>query len=135
MIRKILLCFTLLLISGGLAHAQAPAGNLPAHQATLTWTNPTDPSGTTITGSNAYRCSGTCTMTSGTFAVLNSSPITGSTTYTDKTVAASTTYSYCVTDLVTLSTGSFETACSNIQSATIPPNAASAPSLAAPSVQ
>ena len=101
------------------AHAQAPKGTLPPHQTTISWTNPTDPVGDTITGSNAYRCPGTCTASSGTFAVLNSTPISG-TSYVDSAVTANTTYTYCVTNLVTLPTGSFETPCSAVVTATIP---------------
>jgi len=63
-------------------HAHAPKGDLPPHQATLTWT-----AGTNTTGSNACRCPGTCSLTSGTFAVLNSAPITA-TTYVDTGVVA-----------------------------------------------
>jgi hypothetical protein len=110
------------------AHAQAPSGTIPPHQAKLTWTNPSDPSGTTITGSNVYRCPGACTATTGTFAVLTSTPLPAtSTSYTDLAVAANTQYSWCVTNTVTLSTGPFETPCSAVVTATIPKDAASAP--------
>jgi hypothetical protein len=124
---------TLAAIAPG-ARAQAPKGTIPPHQATLTWTNPTDPTGTTITGSNAYRCPGTCTATSGTFAVLNSAAISG-TSYVDSAVQSNTTYSWCVTNLVTLSTGPFETACSNVVTATIPKDAAGVPALNQPVTQ
>ena len=109
--------------------SQAPKGDLPAHQATLTWT-----AGTNTTSSNAYRCPGTCSLTSGTFTVLNSAPIT-TTTYADTGVSANTQYSWCVTGLVTLQTGPFETACSNIVTATIPKDAGGVPSGLAVGVQ
>ena len=125
---------TLSMLSCTPGFSQAPKGTLPAHQATLTWTNPSDPSGTTITGANAYRCPGTCSLTSGTFTVLNSAPITA-TTYADTGVSANTEYSWCVTGLVTLATGPFETACSNLVTATIPKDAAGAPSGLAVGVQ
>ena len=104
------------------SNAQAPKGDLPPHQATLAWT-----AGTGTTGSNAYRCPGTCSLTSGTFTVLNSAPITA-TSYVDTGVTSNTPYSWCVTGLVTLSTGPFETACSSIVTATIPKDAAGVPS-------
>lgn len=109
--------------------SQAPKGDLPAHQAALTWT-----AGTGTSSSNAYRCPGTCSLTSGTFTVLNSAPITA-TTYADTGVVANTQYSWCVTGLVTLQTGPFETACSNIVTATIPKDAAGEPSGLAVGVQ
>ena len=90
--------------------------------------------GTNTTSSNAYRCSGACSLTSGTFAVLNSAPIT-TVTYVDTGVLANTECSWCVTGLVTLQTGPFETACSNIVTATIPKDAAGAPSGLAVGVQ
>lgn len=118
----ICLCFP------GRMNAQAPTGNLPPHQATVSWTNGVDPAGDTLTGSNVYRCPGTCTLTSGTFANLTSTPLSASTlSYVDKAVTESSTYSYCVTNLVTLSTGPFETPCSSVVSATIP-KAPAAPS-------
>lgn len=131
--RRVVL-LSLILLAALEAHAQAPKGTIPPHSSTLTWTNPTNPAGTTITGSNAYRCPGTCTATSGTFVVLNSAPISG-TSYADTAVLANTTYSWCVTNLVTLSTGPFETACSNIATATIPKDAAGVPTLNAPVTQ
>lgn len=135
MIRRLLLALFMVAIATA-AHAQAPKGNLPPHQATFTWTNGVDPSGTTITGSNPYRCAGTCTATSGTFAVLTPSPLSATTTsYVDSAVLANTTYSWCITNLVTTSTGSFETACSNIVTATIPKDVASSPTLNAPVTQ
>jgi hypothetical protein len=134
MIRRALFSLVLMAAAVTFAHAQAPKGTIPPHQADLSWTNPTDPAGTTITGSNVYRCPGTCIPSTGSFGALNSTPISG-TTYADFAVSASTTYSWCVTNLVTLSTGSFETACSNIVTATIPKDAASAPTLNAPNTQ
>lgn len=63
------LCGVLMLsmLSCAPGFSQAPKGDLPAHQATLTWT-----AGTGTTSSNAYRCPGACSLTSGTFTVLNS---------------------------------------------------------------
>lgn len=132
MIRRLLLALFMVAIATA-AHAQAPKGNLPPHQAPLTWTNGVDPAGTTITGSNPYRCPGTCTATSGTFTVLTATPLSATTTsYVDSAVLANTTYSWCVTNLVTISTGPFETACSNIVTATIPKDTATPPVLNAP---
>lgn len=136
MIRRVLLSLVLIAAATSFAHAQAPKGTLLPHQASLSWTNGVDPTGTTITGSNVYRCPGSCTSTSGTFAVLNSAPLGATvTTYVDTAVSANTTYSWCATNLVTISSGPFETPCSNVFTATIPKDAAVPPTLNAPAVQ
>jgi hypothetical protein len=127
--RNSLLLAVLVLGISAIGHAQAPKGDLPPHQAALTWT-----AGTGTTASNAYRCPGTCSATSGTFTVLNSAPITA-TSFTDSTVSANTTYSWCVTGLVTLSSGPFETPCSAVVTATIPKDAAAAPTNPSVTVQ
>jgi hypothetical protein len=80
----LLLC----LFSGGL---------FAQHAATLTWTDSTNPTGTTY---NAWRLTGTCpttapTTTSG-FTQVNTSAIAAK-TFTDSTVAAAATYCYVVT--------------------------------------
>jgi hypothetical protein len=112
---KKLLLLGLLLVIPALAHAQAPRG--PKHQASLSWT-----AATGATGYNVYRCSGTCTATTGAFAVINSSSISG-TIFVDSGVVNGSTYSWCVTSLAT----SFESACSNIVTATIPKDLVGAP--------
>jgi len=112
--RRALLLLVVLISGGAAAHAQAPKGTPIQHEGILTWTASAGAS-----GYNAYRCSGTCTLTTGTFAVLNPAPFTP-TTYTDTAVVQGTTYSWCVTSLATLSTGPFETECSNIVTGTIP---------------
>lgn len=89
-------------------HAQAPAGTQAS--ATLTWT-----ASSGATSYNAYRSA----AATGPFSVLNSAAIT-STSYADLSVTVGNTYYYCVTALVTLSTGPFESACSTVVSGTIP---------------
>lgn len=67
-----------------------------SHSATLTWTVPTEPSGT---GYDVYRAVGTCPSSGiGTlsYTLLNSTPLTVL-TYTDTTVTGGTTYCYYVT--------------------------------------
>lgn len=124
------------LVLPSFAQAQAPKGNLPPHGASLTWANGIDPSGTTITGSNVYRCPGTCSTTTGTFTLLTTTPLPATTlSYADNAVVANTTYSWSVTNLVTLSTGPFETASSNVVTATIPKDQASGPTGLAVAVQ
>ena len=115
----LVLLFALSAVTG---HAQAPKGTLPPHQAIATWVNGVDPAGTTITGSNVYRCGGTCTATSGSFVLMTATPLAPTVlTYTDtNNVIANGTYSWCVTNLVTIPTGPFETPCSNIVTLTIP---------------
>lgn len=67
----------LLMLSCTPGFSQAPTGDLPVHQATLTWT-----AGTNTTSYNAYRCPGACSLTSGTFTLLNTAKITTA-TYVD----------------------------------------------------
>lgn len=89
-------------------HAQVPAGTQAS--ATLTWT-----ASSGATSYNAYRSA----AATGPFSVLNSAAIT-STSYADLRVTVGNTYYYCVTALVALSTGPFESACSAVVSGTIP---------------
>ena len=127
-----LLALTVLivLVSGSAAHAQAPQGNLPPHQAKVTWTNGVDPVGDTISGSNVYRCPGTCTLTSGTFSLLTTTPVSASAlSYVDSAVTESTTYTWTVTNLVQLSTGTFETPATSVAVGTIPKAAQGATSV------
>lgn len=127
-LRHLVLIAIASLAFAGRAHAQAPKGNLPPHQASLTWVNGVDPVGTTITGSNVYRCNGACSATSGVFTNLTATPLGASVqSYTDTAVVANTQYSWCVTNLVSLSTGPFETACSNVFTATVPKDSAVPP--------
>lgn len=114
----ITLCILLYIVG---AQAQAPRGTLPPHGAILTWV-----AGANTTASNVYRCPGTCTASSGVFTVLNAAPLTA-VTYNDSPLSANTTYSWCVTGLVTLSSGPFETACSVVVTATVPKDAAGVP--------
>lgn len=133
MIRRLLLSVVFIAVAASLAHAQK-GPLLPPHDSTLTWTNPQDPSGTTIVGSNVYRCTGTCGGSA--LVLLTTTPLSATTvSYVDTAVTANTTYSWAVTNLVTISTGTFETSFSNIVTATIPKDAASAPTLNAPVTQ
>lgn len=137
MLRRLPLLLVLGILAAGLAHAQgAPKGNLPPHQANLAWTNGVDPTGTTITGSNVYRCQGTCTPLAGTFTLQNPAPLPASTlSFTDAQVTPNTTYTWGVTNLITIPTGTFETPSSNLVTATIPKDVAVAPVLAPVGVQ
>lgn len=96
--------------SGG---APPPSGGT-THQAVLSWTPAAaQPSGVTIAGTNIYR--GTAV---GTYAKLNSSPVTG-TAFTDASVTSGITEHYIVTSVST--TGN-ESAWSNDAAAPIPNN-------------
>lgn len=95
--RKLLITSTLMLGLAGLLKAQTQ------HSATLSWTDPSNPTGTTY---NVYRQTSACPATEPTslagFTKLNTSIVTGL-TFTDSTV---TPGSYCY--LVTAVVGSAE---------------------------
>jgi fibronectin type 3 domain-containing protein len=105
----------------GSARAQGvPAGT--AHSVTLTWQAPSPVGGSgTISGYNVYRSPSSPTN----YAKLNTS-LNAGLTYTDASVSAGTSYSYCVTTVDSLGE---ESVCSVPATANVPsnPNAPSAP--------
>jgi hypothetical protein len=93
-----------------------------AHSVTLTWTAPSPVGGSgTISGYNVYRSAANAAVYTKVNAALNAGL-----TYTDTSVAAGVSYSYCVTTVDTLSE---ESTCSTAATANVPsnPNAPSAP--------
>jgi fibronectin type 3 domain-containing protein len=115
----LVLAAAVLAIAG--AHAQAaPIGT--AHSVTLTWTAPSPVGGSgTISGYNVYRSPASPTN----YAKVNTALTTGL-TYTDPSVSAGTSYTYCVTTVDSLGE---ESVCSAPATANVPsnPNAPSAP--------
>jgi fibronectin type 3 domain-containing protein len=105
----------------GSARAQGvPAGT--AHSVTLTWQAPSPVGGSgTISGYNVYRSPSSPTN----YAKLNTA-LNAGLTYTDASVSAGTSYSYCVTTVDSLGE---ESVCSVPATANVPsnPNAPSAP--------
>jgi chitinase len=103
------------------AHAQGvPAGT--AHSVTLTWQAPSPVGGSgTISGYNVYRSPSSPTN----YAKLNTA-LNAGLTYTDTSVSAGASYSYCVTTVDSLGE---ESVCSAPATANVPanPNAPSAP--------
>ena len=96
------------------SRAQAiPIGT--AHSVTLTWQAPSPVGGSgTISGYNVYRSPSSPTN----YAKVNASHNAGL-TYTDTSVSAGTSYSYCVTTVDTLGE---ESVCSAPATATVPSN-------------
>lgn len=86
----------------------ASATTSTSHYVSLSWAASTS----TVSGYNVYRKTGS----GGTYAKINSS-VVGSTSYTDKTVGAGTTYYYAVT---AVSSSGAESSYSNIATAVIP---------------
>lgn len=115
----LLMAFAFLAV--GTAGAQGvPSGT--AHSVTLSWTAPSPVGGSgTVGGYNIYRAPASGTA----YAKLNASA-NAALTYTDTSVSAGTSYSYCVTTVDTLGE---ESACSAPATANVPanPNAPSAP--------
>jgi fibronectin type 3 domain-containing protein len=120
------LFFTVAFLACGSAHAQGtPSGT--AHSVTLSWTAPSPVGGSgTVSGYNVYR-SPSNAAGGLTYAKLNTSVNAGP-TYTDASVAAGTSYSYCVTTVDTLGE---ESVCSAPATANVPanPNAPGAPTV------
>jgi len=108
----------LLLALAFLAAASSRAQAIPigtAHSVTLTWTAPSPVGGSgTIGGYNVYRSPSSAT----TYAKLNTALTTGL-TYTDTTVSAGASYTYCVTTVDTLGE---ESVCSTPATANVPSN-------------
>jgi len=116
-----LLLLAAALLALGSVHAQGLPGGTP-HSVTLTWTAPSPVGGSgTISGYNVYRSPSSAT----TYVKVNSA-INAGLTYTDATVSAGSSYSYCVTTVDSLGE---ESVCSAPASANVPanPNAPSAP--------
>jgi fibronectin type 3 domain-containing protein len=112
-------------MAGMFAGQAAAAQGLPggtAHSVTLTWTAPSPVGGSgTVSGYNVYRSPGNTAV----YVKVNPA-VNAGVTYTDTTVAAGVSYSYCVTTVDSLSE---ESACSAPATANVPsnPNAPSAP--------
>jgi len=117
-------CAALFLVAFLAALASAGQG-LPTgtpHSVTLTWTAPSPVGGSgTISGYNVYRSAANAAV----YMKLNTA-LNAGLTYTDTSVAAGVSYSYCVTTVDTLNE---ESACSTPATANVPanPNAPSAP--------
>ena len=109
------------LLASGVARAQGvPAGT--THSVTLTWLAPSPVGGSgTISGYNVYRSPSSAAN----YAKL-STTLTVGLTYTDGSVAAGASYSYCVT---AVDSSGEESACSAPATANVPsnPNAPSGP--------
>lgn len=117
-----LLVFTALLACGSARAQGTPPGT--AHTVTLSWTAPSPVGGSgTVSGYNVYRSPSSAT----TYAKLNTS-VNAGLTYTDASVSAGTSYSYCVT---TVDTAGEESVCSTPATANVPanPNAPGAPTI------
>jgi fibronectin type 3 domain-containing protein len=105
--------------------ASASAQGIPAgmtHSVTLTWQAPSPVGGSgTISGYNVYRSP----LSTATYAKLNTAIVAGL-TFTDGSVSAGASYTYCVTTVDSLGE---ESLCSAPATANVPsnPNAPSAP--------
>jgi len=84
-----------------------------AHTVALSWTDTTNPAGTSY---NVYRAAGACTG-SPAFAKIGSTPVSVK-TYTDSAVASAATYCYQVTAVL----NGVESVPSNSVAAVIPPD-------------
>jgi fibronectin type 3 domain-containing protein len=108
-------------LAAGSARGQGvPAGT--AHSVTLAWTAPSPVGGSgTVSGYNVYRSPSSAT----TYAKMNTT-LNAGLTYTDASVSAGASYSYCVTTVDSLGE---ESVCSAPATANVPsdPNAPSAP--------
>jgi fibronectin type 3 domain-containing protein len=108
-----------------LASASAHAQGIPAgttHSVALTWQAPSPVGGSgTVSGYNVYRSS----SSTATYAKLNTA-IAAGLTFTDSSVSAGASYTYCVTTVDSLGE---ESLCSAPATANVPsnPNAPSAP--------
>jgi fibronectin type 3 domain-containing protein len=115
----------LLLAAAFLATGNARAQGVPAgtaHSVTLVWQAPSPVGGSgTISGYNVYRSPESTTN----YAKLNTA-LTAGQTYTDSSVSAGASYSYCVTTVDSLGE---ESVCSVPATANVPsnPNAPSGP--------
>lgn len=93
---SVLLIGAALLVGNAFAHAQA--GTLPSATATANTIPYSLPSNCTTTNPcqfQVYRCSGTCTTTSGTWTLIGTTAAQ-STNYVDNTAVGGTLYSYDV---------------------------------------
>jgi fibronectin type 3 domain-containing protein len=118
----LLLAFAFL-AAGGARAQTPPAGS--AHSVSLTWQAPSPAGGSgTISGYNVYRSPSSAAS----YAKVNTT-LTAGLTFTDSSVAAGTSYSYCVTAVDSLGD---ESACSPPATANVPanPNAPAAPTVA-----
>jgi len=107
-------------VSGSVRAQGVPAGT--AHSVTLAWQAPSPVGGSgTISGYNVYRSPSSPTN----YAKLNTT-LNAGLTYTDVSVSAGASYSYCVTTVDSLGE---ESVCSAPATANVPanPNAPSAP--------
>lgn len=122
--KKLIVLFAMIAAFSASSFAQIPQGSAH-HEATLTWNQDVG-----ATGFNVYRS----LLPGGPFAIISTSPVpeppsTSSTlpSFIDVNVVQGTTYSWCVTALATISTGVFETACSNVVTATVPKDPVGSP--------
>jgi len=119
----------LLLAAAFLATGNARAQGVPAgtaHSVTLVWQAPSPVGGSgTISGYNVYRSPESTPGSTTNYAKLNTA-LTAGQTYTDSTVSAGASYSYCVTTVDSLGE---ESVCSVPATANVPsnPNAPSGP--------
>lgn len=109
-----------LILSLGLTQS-AHAQNGTQHNTVSTWTAPSPVGGSgTIMGYNLYRCSGTCTLTTGTFARQNSAVLPATPdSFTDNNVTPNTTYTYAAT---TVDSNGNESVFSNLFTVFVPQN-------------
>jgi fibronectin type 3 domain-containing protein len=115
------LLLAVVFLASASAHAQGiPAGT--THSVTLTWQAPSPVGGSgTISGYNVYRSP----LSTATYAKLNTAIVAGL-IFTDGSVSAGASYTYCVTTVDSLGE---ESLCSAPATANVPsnPNAPSAP--------
>ena len=115
------LLLAVVFLASASAHPQGiPAGT--THSVTLTWQAPSPVGGSgTISGYNVYRSP----SSTATYAKLNTA-IAAGLTFTDSSVSAGASYTYCVTTMDSLGE---ESLCSAPATANVPsnPNAPSAP--------
>jgi len=122
---ELLIAAAVIAASAGVAGAQGVPGGT-AHSVTLAWQAPSPVGGSgTVSGYNVYRSPLVTSASTGTYAKVNSA-VNAGLTYTDTSVSAGSSYTYCVTTVDSLGE---ESACSAAVNATVPanPNAPSAP--------
>jgi fibronectin type 3 domain-containing protein len=115
------LLFACAFFAAGSARAQGVPGGT-AHSVTLAWTAPSPVGGSgTVSGYNIYRAPSSGTTYTKLITVLNAAL-----TFTDVSVSAGASYTYCVTTVDSLGE---ESACSTPATANVPsdPNAPGAP--------
>ncbi len=114
----LLIAAVVIAAGAGVAGAQGmPAGT--AHSVTLAWQAPSPIGGSgTISGYNVYRSPLATSAAAANYTKVNSA-VNAGLTFTDTSVSAGASYSYCVTTVDSLGE---ESACSAAATATVPPN-------------